>query len=242
MPCWLSASSSIGWHTLQDSAQAALLYYDDVSDVSGNTAHALVYAGLLAAYELRGEAWLEHSYFYDRVVACIKDLATAPSVNGDMREGTVAHDSRRQVDVALQEDIRTDRRGHGQAYLRKHHVRWKPRWLAAICAYLLLLIDCHLISDGVVHPLGLPACRDHELVASPYVYHSRASAIEGQFRLFHSRAAFEAANTGSTSASSCDAAGRGSSRPNAEVVASGVLTFFCEQGWDRCTGRSWQMQ
>ncbi len=52
---------------MQDQTTAALLYYDDVSDASGTSAHTLVYAGLLAAYELRGEAWLEHCYFYDRV-------------------------------------------------------------------------------------------------------------------------------------------------------------------------------
>jgi hypothetical protein len=56
-----------GRNTLQDQSHAALLYYDDVSDASGASAHTLVYAGLLAAYELHGEAWLEHCYFYDRV-------------------------------------------------------------------------------------------------------------------------------------------------------------------------------
>ena len=52
---------------MQDQTHAALLYYDDVSDARGTSAHTLVYAGLLAAYELHGEAWLEHCYFYDRV-------------------------------------------------------------------------------------------------------------------------------------------------------------------------------
>jgi hypothetical protein len=60
-------SSKEELHDLQDRTQAALLYYDDVSNASGTSVHALVYAGLLAAYELRGEAWIEHCYFYDRV-------------------------------------------------------------------------------------------------------------------------------------------------------------------------------
>lgn len=67
---------------LQDETQAALLYYDDVSDASGNAAHALVYAGLLAAYELHGKPWIEHCYFYDRVKSLCVNTASCKGRRG----------------------------------------------------------------------------------------------------------------------------------------------------------------
>lgn len=83
--------------------------------------------------------------------------------------------------------------------------------------------------------------RDSELVASPFVYHSRASAIEGQFRLFHSRASWLAAAAGASDSSSGTCGRNG---PSAGGCAAGTSmpAFFCERGWDRCTGRPWLMR
>lgn len=130
------------------------------------------------------------------------------------------------MDVPLQDDIRTDRRGKGPAFLRAHPVM------------------------------------DGELVLSPYVYHSRASAIEGQFQLFHSRAAWleaggagdgkdggaaggdDAANSGGSGSfgtAAPSSSGGGSRASPADAEPDGMpSSFFCEQGWDRVTGLPWE--
>jgi hypothetical protein len=81
-------------------------------------------------------------------------------------------------------------------------------------------------------------------VASPYVYHSRASAIEGQFRLFHSHTAWvtavgSAESSATACAVPCNAAHISSGTAGAEGAVTNMLAFFCERGWDRCTGRPW---
>lgn len=102
------------------------------------------------------------------------------------------------------------------------------------------------------HPLA-----EGELVASPYVYHSRASCIEGDFLLLPSRAAYLAtmASSGSGGAGCGRAAGGSSAgRGNAGGMEAGAASagvgsaaadaapadgrpaYFCRRAWDPMTG------